>query len=97
MSGSVSASSSTVFPMRPAAPTSSTRTGEFFMVASSELSLRFKVFQRLAQTCLVRFAHFAQWQTNLWRHRAAPAERRLDGNRVGLNEQFFEQRTKIPV
>ena len=34
------------------------------MVASSELSLRFEVFQRLAKARLVRFAHLAQRQTN---------------------------------
>src|ERR1700747_3712821 len=33
MSGSVSARSSTVFPMRPAAPTSKTRTGDSFIAA----------------------------------------------------------------
>src|ERR1043166_2214858 len=96
MSGSFRASSRTVFPMRPAAPTSSTRTGEFFMVASSELSLRFEVLERLAQARLVRFAHLAQRQTNFRGHRTAPAERCLHGNRIRLDKQVFEQRQEFP-
>src|SRR5438046_4934479 len=43
-----------------------------FIVVSSQLSLRFEVFQRLAKARLVRFAHLAQRQTNVRRHRSAP-------------------------
>src|SRR5262249_9170889 len=49
-------------------------------------SIRFEFLERFAQVCLVRLAHLAQWQANVARHCAAPAEGRLHRNRVWLDE-----------
>ena len=54
--------------------------------APLRLSIRIEFLERFAQGRLVRVAHLAQWQANVARHCAAPAEGRLHWNRVWLDE-----------
>ena len=60
---------------------------------SGRATSRLGAFERdnaFAQTLLIRFAHFAEWQAAFARHCTSPGKGGLYGNRIRFNEQILE-------
>src|SRR5271156_6723027 len=93
--GSSFAHAMIAFPIRPCAPLTRMRSGAMSLAA--KLFDEVEIAESRQQLRLIGRSHFAKRQPELGRKPVREAERRLDRDRIGLEEQIPEQRVEARV